>query len=203
MEWIVISDSKLKVMLSAEDMRAYEFDDVNSTHTKEAFRSLMQEARAHCGFDGLDGRVFVQLYRSKAGGGELFVTKLSKGEPGSGAESRHGDSERTERREEDMSTEYQRYYKEKPLKNRHVIYRFDEMGHLLSICGVLLSSGYSGGSAAYCEKGRSAFYLTLDEETRVAGEYFGKLCPGSFYCYINEHCERFCGNAVPILGKLA
>lgn len=203
MEWIVISDSKLKVMLSAEDMREYEFDDANSSHTKEAFRSLMREARDQCGFNGLDCRVFVQLYRSKAGGGELFVTKLSERGYGQEPESRRENMERAGRREEEMNTEYQRYYGERLSENRHVIYRFDEMGHLLSICGVLLSSGYGGSSAAYCDKGREGFYLMLDEETWAAGEYFGRLCPGAFASYINEHCEMICGNAVPILGKLA
>lgn len=203
MELILISDSKLKVMLSEDDMRNYEFDDINNIHTKEAFRNLMREAKNRCGFNALEGRVFVQLYRSKAGGCELFVTKLSQSD--SGADSGM-DSDKTGAaysREERANTEYKRYYMERKCKGRHVIYSFDEMRNLLSTCGVLRASRYRGSSMAYIEKGKRSFYLALDEETYVAGEHFGRLCPSSFYYYINEHCDIICDNAVSILGKLA
>ncbi len=207
MELIVISDSKLKVMLSADDMRNYELDGISGTRTKEAFRNLMREAKDRCGFNGLEGRVFVQLYRSRAGGCELFVTKLSKGERGSdsGADSGSGRGRvgKAFGGEASDGTEYKRCYGDKTIKSRHVIYRFDEMQNLLSICGVLLVSGYSGGSTAYTEVGKKGYYLALDEETFAAGEHFGRLCPSSFYYYINEHCEKICGDAVSILGKLA
>ncbi|MBE6598360.1 MAG: adaptor protein MecA [Ruminococcaceae bacterium] len=203
MELIKISDSKLKVMLSAEDMRDFDLDNnMNSTRTKEVFRSLMREAKARCGFNGLEGKVFVQLYRSKAGGCELFVTKLTMSHGGSECGAEGGKAERT-RREEQMGTEYRQYLEEKVIKSRHVIYRFDEMSNLLSICAVLLASGYRGNSAAYAEPDRDGFYLALDSETFAAGEHFGKLCPSSFYYYINEHCRMFCHEAVDTLGKLA
>ena len=203
MELIVISDSKLKVMLSADDMRNYELDDINSSHTKEAFRNLMRDAREQCGFNGLEGRVFVQLYRSRAGGCELFVTKLAKGERGSDSGAERGRTGRTYGGEESDDTDYKRYFGEKTVKSRHVIYRFEEMGNLLSICAVLMASGYSGASTAYTEKGKKGYYLALDAETYAAGEHFGRLCPSSFYYYINEHCELICGDAVPVLGRLA
>lgn len=203
MELIVISDSKLKVMLSADDMRNYDLDDINSTHTKEAFRNLMREAKDRCGFNGLEGRVFVQLYRSRQGGCELFVTKLAKGERGAESGAERGRTGRPYSGEESDDTEYKRYYSDRTVKSRHVIYRFDEMRNLLSICGVLMASKYSGSSTAYAEVGRKSYYLALDEETFAAGEHFGRLCPSSFYYYINEHCEVICGDAVSVLGKLA
>lgn len=203
MELILISDSKLKVMLSEDDMRNYEFDDINNIHTKEAFRNLMREAKKRCGFNALEGRVFVQLYRSKAGGCELFVTKLSQSESGADSGMDPDKTGAAYSREERANTEYKRYYMERKCKSRYVIYSFDEMRNLLSTCGVLRASRYSGSSMAYIEKGKRSFYLALDEETYVAGEHFGRLCPSSFYYYINEHCDMICDNAVPILGKLA
>jgi len=203
MELIVINDSKLKVMLSADDMKIYDLDDVSGKHTKEAFRSLMREAKNRCGFNGLEGRVFVQLYRSGDGGGELFVTKLSKEERGSDSDAEWGRADHLYGGEESDDTEYKRYYRDRTIKSRHVIYRFDEMRYLLSVCAVLLTSGYKGESTAYAEVGDRVYYLSLDEETYAAGEHFGRLCPGSFYYYINEHCSRICTNAVSVLGKLA
>jgi len=198
-------------MLSADDMKDYEFDDINNIHTKAAFRSLMKEAKSRCGFNALEGRVFVQLYRSKAGGCELFVTKLTKSDS---VDSNSDDYEMFDRydkcesdsiseREERAGTEYKRYYTERKYKGRHVIYSFDDMQNLLSTCGVLMASKYSGASIAYIEKSRHSYYLALDEETYIAGEHFGKLCPSSFYYYINEHCDMLCPEAVPVLGKLA
>ncbi len=221
MELILISDSKLKVMLSADDMRNYAFDDMNTIHTKESFRSLMREAKSRCGFNALEGRVFVQLYRSRAGGCELFVTKL-EGEktevpflPASSEPSESFGSIRMEKAgkgrgknkdgEERVSTEYKRYYmdRETSYQSRHVIYRFDEMQHLLSTCGMLRTLCYEGESIAFAEKDRRAYYLALEKETVVAGEHCGRLCPSSLYYYINEHCDIFCSDAVPVLGKLA
>ncbi len=209
MELIVISESKLKVMLSEDDMREYELDDMNSAQTREAFRSLMRAARDKCGFNGLEGRVFVQLYRSKAGGCELFVTKLTKGDRGedsAGWENPHpAECRRRDPRHNDEpgDTVTGRCSKSPGKGRHHVIYRFDEMQNLLSICGVLLASRYSGTGTAYAEQNRNAYYLILDEETYAAGEYYGKLCPSSFYYYINEHCTLICPNAVPTLGQLA
>ena len=79
MEVIMISNTKLKVMLSAEDMEKYSFDpeDCADISSRSAFRSILHEAREQCGFDAVGDRVFVQYYPSKSGGGEMFVTKLS------------------------------------------------------------------------------------------------------------------------------
>ncbi len=207
---IVISESKLKVMLSADDMREYELDDMNSTQTREAFRSLMREAKNRCGFNGLEGRVFVQLYRSKAGGCELFVTKLSKADCGGesgrsteGSRMENGAVQHLRRGDGSQDLEYRRYYDDKAAKSPHVIYRFDEMRHLLAICAVLLASRYNGSGTAYAEENRKGFYLILDRETYAAGEHFGRLCPSSFYYYINEHCRLLTPDAVQTLGKLA
>lgn len=196
MELIRISDSQLKIMLSAEDMRNYEFDDVDAIHAGEAFRNLMREAKKRCGFNALDGRIYVQLYRSRAGGGEMFVTKLSKSDSGEGIDA-------FDEEEETMRVEYGRRAAEKSFPDGGAIYRFAEMQQLLSVCGVLRASRYDGKSAAYVEKENGSFFLILDEETNVAGEHFGRLCPGSFYYYINERCEALCDDAVGVLGRLA
>jgi len=70
----------------------------------------------------------------------------------------------------------------------------EEIGQLPQVTGVV----------SYVDTvGAEIPYAYLDEETFAAGEHFGTLCPSSFCYYINEHCDLFCENAVPILGKLA
>ncbi len=84
MELIVISESKLKIMLTAPDMAYYELEsarmDCADAHTRAAFRHIFDDARAEIGFDTEGERLFVQLYASREGGCEIFVTKLGNGE---------------------------------------------------------------------------------------------------------------------------
>ena len=82
MELIVISESKLKIMLTAPDMAHYELEnarmDCADAHTRAAFRHIFDDARNRIGFDTQGERLFVQLYASKEGGCEIFVTKLGE-----------------------------------------------------------------------------------------------------------------------------
>ena len=80
MELLVISESKLKIMLTAPDMVKYDLTSSPtnslSIHDREALRHLFRDAKAEIGFDTEGARLFVQLYASKEGGCEIFVTKL-------------------------------------------------------------------------------------------------------------------------------
>ena len=80
MELILISDKKLKVMLSASDMQKYELDndtiDYDNTETRRAFWQILDEAKHKTGFDAASEKVFIQVYPSRGGGCEMYVTKL-------------------------------------------------------------------------------------------------------------------------------
>ncbi len=86
MELIVISQSKLKIMLTAPDMQYYELqgNHINCVdeETRRAFRHIFDDARLQVGFDTAGERLFVQLYASRDGGCEIFVTKLGHEETG-------------------------------------------------------------------------------------------------------------------------
>ena len=79
MEWIKISKNKLKVMLTAEDARRYALNCTQSTHcsalTRAAFRELLSDVRRQVGFDATEDKAYIQMYPSKEGGCELFITK--------------------------------------------------------------------------------------------------------------------------------
>ncbi len=83
MELIIIDEKKMKIMLTAPDLRHYELRaermDCADEQTRRAFRHIFDDARSQTGFDTTGERLFVQLYTSKSGGCEIFVTKL--GEP--------------------------------------------------------------------------------------------------------------------------
>ena len=78
MEIIPINDSKLKIMLDESDMKElhiYDDADCARGETRLAIRTLLERARAETGFDTEGSEIFVQLYTSKDGGCELFITK--------------------------------------------------------------------------------------------------------------------------------
>ncbi len=80
MELIIINQSKLKIMLTPPDMQRYELSaeqmDCADEQTRRAFRHIFDDARDRIGFDTTGEKLLVQLYTSREGGCEIFVTKL-------------------------------------------------------------------------------------------------------------------------------
>ena len=76
----MISDNKLKVMLCEEDLKGFQLKadqlDYSNTDTKRMFWDVLSKAKHQTGFDTDGQRVLVQLYPSKEGGCEMFVTKI-------------------------------------------------------------------------------------------------------------------------------
>ena len=85
MELIKISQSALKVTLSREDMELYdiEFDmlDYKNSETKRVIWSILDEAKRSLGFEVTRDSLYIQAFRSKCGGCELFVSKETRTEP--------------------------------------------------------------------------------------------------------------------------
>lgn len=80
METIVIGEDRLKIMLSSEDLAKYRVEgkdlDVESERVRKALRAILDDVGLVTGFDTSPGRVYVQIYESRAGGCEMFVTRL-------------------------------------------------------------------------------------------------------------------------------
>ncbi len=84
MELIMINQTKLKIMLTAPDMTYYELvpdklEHMTCTdqHTRAAFRHIFNDAEAQTGFHTAGEKLLVQMFTSKCGGCEIFVTKLA------------------------------------------------------------------------------------------------------------------------------
>jgi negative regulator of genetic competence, sporulation and motility len=80
MELLVISDSKLKIMLDREDMEKHGLFgadlDYDDPATRKKLLRVLDEIKGKCGFDTAADKLLIQLYPSKDGGSEMFVTKL-------------------------------------------------------------------------------------------------------------------------------
>ena len=209
MELIVISESQIKLMLTPDDLGRYPPE----IGTAALLRGILREAGKlpdgsfaplPKGFseNGKAGKLYVQMYPSRGGGCELFVTRIgSRAESEiTGESSRHGGGERCS--PANPSSAKKSLPRSLPL--RRVVYRFDELNLLLGCCAVLSRRPYSGESAAYSERGKRRYYLVLTEETPAPGEYLGSRCPDETFFYISEHCAPLCReDAVRKLGDLA
>ncbi len=197
MELIVIDESRIKLMLTAEEMEAYR---IVEDGTRETIKGIMTDVSRKCGYAGavMRGRIYVEMYPSKKGGCELFVTRLAEREQKIGTERENGTIMKTGN--EGILTEYRKY-----IFRGRVIYAFEKMPDLLGACCGLMNDGYAGESAAYRDAEKRMYYLILEQESHIASENLGTLCRSSVYYYINEHCRRLCDgcDAVTTLGKLA
>lgn len=80
MELLVISESKLKIMLDEKDMEKYGLNtselDYEDPPTRKKLLRILDDVKEHSGFDTAADKLLIQLYPSRDGGGEMFVTKL-------------------------------------------------------------------------------------------------------------------------------
>ena len=184
MELLRINEKKLKVILSEEDMDRYRLDrdtmDYDTTETRSAFWQILDEAKHRTGFDACGARIFVQIYPSRGGGCELYVTKILAPAP---ADTKKAPPPPA--REE---------------RTRPVVYLLPSLADLLRICRHLAATDYRGESAAYIGEG-DACYLVLSEPLRGVGyphsaplyhpaEEYGERCSGNTkLTYVREHAH--------------
>lgn len=180
-------------MLDRNDMRRLDLEvgDPADISGREAFRNILKEAKARCGFDAVGDRVFVQYYPDKCGGCEMFVTKLSDSsrEPraasGEGRRFTHVASSITERYD-----------------SGYIIYSFVRLGDLIATCKMMKHGAYEGESMAYRIKDKCRYYLILSAESYFAAENGGVRCENSYYYVLLEHGELICRDAVAHLADL-
>ncbi len=80
LEFLTVGNSKIKIMLSAEEAIArgikIEETDYDDPEIRRAFRKILEEASEKAKFELGKEKLLVQAYPSRDGGIELFVTKL-------------------------------------------------------------------------------------------------------------------------------
>lgn len=208
MELIRISSSKLKIMLTDEDMKKYALDaesaDYDNTATRRAFWSILDDVKNQSGFNAAGDRIFIQLYPSKDGGCEMFVTKMGL-LCAMDENEKKGATLKMPKALIEKSTEGGG-------RERVGSYVFAELSSLLAVCRQLLARKWRGKSEAYRDRdGRC--YLVLSERTRDMSATLDRLSFISEFgksentetvrLYIREHGECICArDAVQTLGVL-
>ena len=193
MEWIRISENKIKVMLNEADALHYALtpacDEGTGKLSKEAFRAILSDVRAAANFEAAADKVYVQLYPSRAGGFELFITRM-------------GVETRTDAPHRDT-------YKKSG--TRTLALCFPTLLCLIAVCKRMLDRGFHGKSTAYKdEEGRYWLILQeqgapalLREDYRFAAEY-GELADAeAARMLLAEHGRCICeAEAVEKIGVL-
>ena len=212
MEFILINENKIKVMLSPCDLEEFDIEaeelDYTNTDTKRVFWDILSRAKHSTGFDTDGQRVLVQLYPSRHGGCEIFVTKIANEE--------NEEQNLTNGADEPLICEKitvkSKHEKNKAQKKHHAAYGFENLSELISVCKRLSNLGYKGESSAYIGE-NSRFYLFISEpDTRsysplhsysFISEFGNEENREKAKIYLLEHGKEICRtNAVITLSKL-
>ena len=197
MEWIHISKNKLKVMLTAEDARRYELNcestDYADSITRAAFRDILTDVRTASGFDATEDKVYIQMYPSKEGGCELFVTKIGLLLTEEGLQDPTPDPpEQTPTRTPEQMYSY---------------YLFQDLNTLILLCRRLLAAQHSPRCEAFLDE-RNRWWLRVTTEwtpkaTRMhfLSEYAKQIPVEQALYYLGEHARQICEDAVVLLGR--
>lgn len=203
MELIMISDKKMKIMLTEKELYRYNLDSENFSMENEAqrhaFRRVLSDACKQGGFESKSARLMVQMYPGKKGGCEIFVTRMDGGEcDGKKASLLSPIS---------LSVDYCE------TQDDAACYSFERFSHLNTVCRQLLISGFTGNSNAYISSD-GTYYLVLsgfhsvnDPQKPYSNiSFIGEFAKSSSLCalgYIEEYCTKLCDrNAVSILGSI-
>ena len=197
MEMLLITENKLKVILSRNDLEGFgikiEDIDYDNTETRRVFWSILDDAKRETGFNAAICRIFIQIYPDATGGCDMYVSRVGAGEKGTKS-SKRGLHCSVEKSGSNRLTEER-------------IYGFYRMDDLITACKQLLKQGYSEPSSAYAEQGdKEGYYLLVSEPSSQLSsimEYGERLTGRYLSNHIREHCIPISkGSAVQTLGTL-
>ena len=141
MEYIPINEAKLKVILESADLVRWDIRaedlDYSNPEAKFVFEDILQHAKDAFGFDTSGYKILLQLFPSKDGSCELFITRLSARSSGISSEALLRPSE-------------------------SAAYSFERLSHLISVCKRLIDAGFCGESSAWTDE-LGKWYLLLSE----------------------------------------
>lgn len=199
MEFLKINENKLKITLGAEELEKWGISaedlDGADLRSRAFLRKILRQAEREVGFFTEQLRTLVQLYVSRDGGCELFVSRITQEESCNG--------------EGSISLEHPSCTLSEANTS---LFGFDSLEWLLIVCRRLRAQGFCQPSRAYRDtEGR--YYLLLEgvdlfdlsnlNEYTFIFEFGSCESPDSMVQKLREHGRLICGNrAVDQLGIL-
>ena len=184
MDILTISNSKIKISLTRSEALDYSLEgdglDYDTTETRRAIWSVLDDAKKSSGFDAAKSRIFLQMFTCADGGCELFVTRLEGPETDNIVCCGNPVASLTAQ-----------------------VYAFDCMNDLISACCLLDRVGYSFESSLFLSNERYFLLLECPKESgHLKGEgisypdllcEFGSIIDTEYAAeYITEHFECLC-----------
>ena len=197
MEVLKISDSKVKIMLSYNDVTRFRLQDgelnYDDPKTRRKIFDILDCVKKHYGFDYEGDKLLIQFYPSKDGGAELFVTKLGILPP-------------------ESAKAISKSSKIALLNAKRSIYLFESFGDLLCAAKAVRHTNEIKDSELFISENGS-YYLGIYERGEIKGNIitdfaplleFGTPVSREKHTYILEHSERLiAADAVRLLASLA
>ena len=181
MEFLLIGESKLKIVLGEEEMEKYGLSssaDSCGQSVRRAFWRVLDIAKSEVGFDPAGDKVIIQYYPIKSGGCEIFVTKLGI-------------------LPEASARLVLRSNKIEVLSRNKSYYAFDSILELRAFCKAIKTASPDSfpKSDVYCENEK--YFLSIEEYGK-GGEpvefpcilEFGTGVTADLSIYISEHADR-------------
>lgn len=182
MEFLLIGESKIKIVLSSAEAKKQGLDtsstDVSGPLARRVLWRILDMAKTEVGFDPKGDKVLIQLYPLANGGCELFVTKL-----GILSES----SARLVSKSDRIAM----------LSKSRSLYRFDDLSDIISASRAVksITGDLSPKSDVYLDGDK--YYLSIEEYGK-GGEpvefpcilEFGMGLTAELSSYIYEHADR-------------
>lgn len=171
MDYIKISNSKLKIMLTAEDMKKYEIQSASiaipDMQIRQILQKLLCDAHVQADFMGEDTRLYVQMFPCTGGGCELFISRL--------------DSIQKPGLPEPFAKSKALMLKDKGFGD--AVYCFESLTDMIALCRRLCSVGFDYESVAFME-GEHKYYLFLCAFPPPS------LYELDTYCFLSEYGTR-------------
>lgn len=156
LELIMINSDKIKIMLTHEDMTKYNINMLSQTHTgnaiKEAFFEVLSDIKSRTGFDTLSKKNILQVYPSRDGGCEVYITKTVRD-----LRQRDNSGESDNSSKTELSVKIKHLY-------QHSVFSFEKAEDLIDGCRLLAGNGYNKKSHLYIY--RDLYYLVLEIELK-------------------------------------
>lgn len=225
MEIIPINESKLKIMLDEHDMKELNIcdeADCANNETRHAIRTILDRAKLQLGFNTEGAEIFVQLYTSKSGGCELFVTKsrmprqpdIDSDKKDNKKQKKHDTQQKRSYSDDCHALSVHTEALPKSRKNEYgkMAFSFDSLHDVCAVCRVLQARGTEVTAVAY-RGDADDYYLVLNNTNLSAYsrldaltfilEYGKRERIDYINTYLCEHGKMICPeNAVEILSKL-
>lgn len=189
MEILRIGKYAIKISLSNKEAKEYKLTDAeeyNDSEIKEAFSKLLDNAKSLTDFSYAGRKIFTEIYPSKDGGCEVFVSTVS-----------------TEKRQNQGQDKQKNNYL------HTAIYEFKSLNTILKACFRLEEIKFKGKSSVYYDFDANHYFLILEnifsKELKFAFllEY-AKSIKASAILYVIEHYQCIVkGNAVKALASLS